>query len=42
MNWVRIGSGDGLAPVRRHTITWTNDYLSSIWTLETYFNENGI
>ena len=28
--WVIIGSGNGLAPVGRHAITWTNADLSSV------------
>ena len=26
-NWLLIVSGNGLAPVRRQAITWTNDYM---------------
>ena len=38
VNWVSIGSGNGLSPVRRQTITGTNaDILST--NLETNFNE---
>ena len=31
VNLVIIGSGNGLSPVRRQAITWTNAALSSIW-----------
>ena len=30
VNWVDIGSGNGLSPVRRQGITWTNAALLSI------------
>ena len=33
VNWVSIGSGNGLSPVRRQTITWTNAGLLSIGLL---------
>ena len=39
MNWVSIGSGNGLLPVRRQAITWTNAGLLSIGPLETNFSE---
>ena len=39
MNWVSIGSGNGLSPVRRQAITWTRADLLSIGPLGTYFNE---
>ena len=34
-----IGSGNGLSPVRRQAISWTNAALSSIELLETSFSE---
>ena len=37
--WVSIGSGNGLSPVRRQAITWTNAELISIVTLGTNFRE---
>ena len=39
MNWVNIGSGNGLSPVRRQAITWTNADLLSIGPLGTNFRE---
>ena len=39
MNWVSIGSDNGLSPVRRQAITWTNADLLSIALLWTYFSE---
>ena len=36
---VKIGSGNGLAPIRRQAITWTNTDLLSIPPQGTYFNE---
>ena len=39
VNLVINGSGNGLAPVRRQAITWTNAALSSIGLLGTSFNE---
>ena len=39
VNWVSIGSGNGLSPVRRHAITWTNAGLMSIRPLGTIFSE---
>ena len=39
MNWVIIGSGNGLSPDRRQAITWTNADLLSIGLLGTYFSE---
>ena len=42
MNWVIIGSGNGLLSVRHQTITWTNAGLLSIGLLGTYFSEIGI
>ena len=38
MNWVIIGSGNGLSPVRRQAITWTNADLLSIRPLGTNFS----
>ena len=34
--WIIIGSGNGLAPSRRQTITWTNADLSSNGPIGTY------
>ena len=42
MNWVSIGSGNGLSPVRRQAITRTNAGLLSIGLLGTNFSENRI
>ena len=39
MNWVIIDSGDGLSPVRRQAITWTNVGLLSIRSLGTKVSE---
>ena len=39
VNWVSIGSGNGLSPVRRQTITWTNANLLSIGLLGRNFSE---
>ena len=39
MNWVIIGPGNGLSPVRRQAITWTNACLLSIGLMGTYFSE---
>ena len=39
VNWVSIGSDNGLAPVRRQAITWTNADLLSIGPLGTYLSE---
>ena len=39
MNWVNIRSGNGLSPVRRHTITWTNAGLLAIGLPGTNFSE---
>ena len=38
-NWVSIGPGNGLSPVRRQAITWTNADLLSIGLLGTNFSE---
>ena len=40
MYWVDIGSDNGLSPVRRQAITWTNAGLLSIGPLGTNFSEN--
>ena len=44
MNWVITGPDNGLSPVRRQAITWTNAGLLLIGILGTYFGEiwNGI
>ena len=39
VNWVIIGSGNGLSPVRRQAVTWTNAGLLSIALLGTNFSE---
>ena len=39
VNWVSIGSDNGLTPVRRQVITWTNTALLSIGPLGTNFSE---
>ena len=39
VNWVSIGSGNGLSPVRRQAITRTNVDILLIGLLETNFNE---
>ena len=39
VNWVRIRSGNGLAPVRRQAITLTNAGLSSIGPPRANFSE---
>ena len=39
MNWVSIGSGNGLSPVLHQAITQTNADILSIGLLETNFNE---
>ena len=33
VNWIIIGSGNGLSPTRRQAITWTGDDLLSIRTI---------
>ena len=38
-DWVNIGSGNGLSPVRRQAITWTNADSLSIGPLETNFSQ---
>ena len=40
MNYVNIGSDNGLAPVRRQAIIWTNAGLLSIEPLRTISNQN--
>ena len=42
VNWVIIGSGNGMSPVRRQAIIWTNAGLLSIELLGTSFSEIGI
>ena len=39
MNWVNIGSDNGLLPTQCQAITWTNAGLLSIRFLGTYFSE---
>ena len=39
MDWVIIGPGNGLSPVRRQAITWTNAVLLSTGRLGAYFSE---
>ena len=39
MNWVSTGSGNGLLPVWRQAITWTNAGVWSIGVLGTNFSE---
>ena len=39
MNWVSIGSGNGLSPAQCHAITWSNAYSLSIGPLETNFGD---
>ena len=39
MNWVSIGSGNGLSPGRRQAIIWNNAGLLSIGPLGTSFSE---
>ena len=39
LNRIRIGSDNGLQPIRRQTIIWTNAVLASIGPLETNFVE---
>ena len=39
VNWVSIGSGHGLSPVRRQAITWTNADLLSNGPIVTDFSE---
>ena len=42
VNWVSIGPGNGLSPVRCQAITWTNAGLLSIGPLGTNFSETRI
>ena len=42
VNWVSIGSGNGLLPVRCRDITWSNTGILSIGLLGTNFSENRI
>ena len=42
VNWVIIGSGNGLSPVWRQAITWTKADLLSIGLLGTNFSEIGV
>ena len=39
VNWLSLGSGNGLSPVRRQAITWTNADLLSIRPLERNLSE---
>ena len=39
MNWIGVGSGYGLSPIRRQAITCTNAHLLSIGPLGTNFSE---
>ena len=39
VNWVSIGSDNGLSPGRRQAIIWTNADILSIRPQGTYFNE---
>ena len=39
MNWVNIGSGNGLLPARHQAITWINAGLLSMGLLGTNFSE---
>ena len=39
MHWAITGSGNGLSPVRRQAITWTNTGLLSIGPMRTNFSE---
>ena len=39
MNWVNISSGNGLSPLQRQAITWTNADLLLVGPLETNFSE---
>ena len=41
LNWVSIGSGNGLSPLRRQAIAWTNDDKLSIGPIGQDFNEIG-
>ena len=39
VNWANISSGNGLSPVRRQAITWTNAHLLPIGPLRTNLSE---
>ena len=39
VNWGSIGSDNGLLPIRRQAIIWTNDGLLSIGPLKANFSE---
>ena len=39
VNWVTIGSDNGLPSIRHQAINWTNAHLFSIGLLETNFSE---
>ena len=39
VNWISIGSGNGLSPIRHQAITWTNAHLLSIGSFGTNFSE---
>ena len=39
VNWMGIGPGNGLSPVRHQAITWTNADLLSFGPLRTNFSE---
>ena len=39
VNWFSIGADNGLPPIRRQAIIWTNSWLFSIGPLGTRFNE---
>ena len=39
VNWVRIGASNGLSPVRRQAINWTNADLFSIGPMGTNFHD---
>ena len=39
VNWISIGSGNGLSPIRHQAITWTHAHLLSIEPLGTNFSE---
>ena len=40
MNWISIGSGNGLSSVQRKAIAWTYAELLSIGPIGTNFSEN--
>ena len=39
VNWISIGSGNGLAPSWCQAITWTSADLFSIGSFQIYYNE---